>query len=192
MRWPWQKSAKQVDTTTVMPRLKTPGFVMATMNLPHDQRPIAIPFVGDLLVAYAVDEGEHFRYLTRAEVDAMPNGESGLQALAVDNLADFIQRPDHLKLENVDGSLTRATIPDGLTASLLLVDDFWKHGLERIGPVAAIVPSRDELWFGPATTEGNVERLAKLVSEREFGHTHALVPHLLNYSSKGWEAYQIG
>ncbi|CAN5378078.1 hypothetical protein BH09PSE6_BH09PSE6_15130 [soil metagenome] len=189
MPWPWQK-IKKVDATTVMPRLKTPGFVMATFNLPVNQRPIAVPFAGDLLVAYAIDEGKHFRYLTRAEVDAMPGGETDLAKRAVENLADFIQRPEHLVLEN-DAGITRASIPEGLTASLLVVEDFWKHGLERLGPLVAIAPSRDELWFGPASVDGTIDRLAAIVAEHEFGHTHALVQHLLGFSETGWQAYQM-
>jgi hypothetical protein len=102
------------------------------MRLPSDQEPILRPLVGELLIAYVLDEESSFVFLNRANLAELGLSEEELHALALENL------PRRMPPLKIHGSYPEFMITCGgnLEATALLRDDLWNH-LAPEYPVAA-------------------------------------------------------
>src|SRR5688500_2482849 len=77
-----------IDKSKVIPLVKAvvSGGDGREMQLPSDQEPILRPLVGELLVAYVLDEESSFVFLNRANLAELGLSEEELHALALENL----------------------------------------------------------------------------------------------------------
>src|SRR5829696_927150 len=91
------------------------------MKIPEDQQPILRPFVGELILAYVVDEETAFRFLNRADLNALNMTEEQLHDLALRNL------PARVPEVQVHGNYPQFMVSCGgnLEATCLLLEDLW-------------------------------------------------------------------
>jgi hypothetical protein len=75
-----------LDARRIVPRLKTPAFLRAVEAIPVEQRPLSRPWLGPLHVAYALDEGDAYRFVNAQMAHDAGLTPDALHALALRNL----------------------------------------------------------------------------------------------------------
>jgi uncharacterized protein YtpQ (UPF0354 family) len=169
------------------------------MAIPESEHPVLKPWSDDLVVAYLVDQGDHFEYVQQrhlASLNVEPNlsdtslqtASKGLHEMGLINLAHVASQ----KLRVANYGAIRAVFLDGhFEASLLLLDDLWNKTFAAEAPNGAVaaVPSRDVLAFCDAKSEQGLQELQALVDRVWAANgDHLLTRTLYQRVNDGWVA----
>ncbi len=138
-----------------------------------------------LLVAYLVDEGEHFSYVqNRHLVDAGMSIEE-LDECAMGNLARFANEKAEV---HQYGNIFAVLCGGNFEASLLLCDQFWDTWYSELAPqgFVAAFPCRDILAFGDSGSTSTVQELNALCGRAQ-GGDHPLTTELFRRVEGAWQ-----
>lgn len=159
----------EVTLDTVVPRLKrTEDFLRAsreiTLQAAHeleldsveDHLPFLTPWVGDLSVAYAVDTGSMFRFLTRQDLARLTESPERLHQRAVDSLnRASVAAGFRLTQPYPDVSFLQVEVGDNLAAATILDVPYWDTLADRLGgTLLFVLPHRDFLCLAPDSSGG--------------------------------------
>jgi hypothetical protein len=150
-----------------------------------DDSPVLMQLGNGLLVAYLVDEGDHFSYVQGR--DLLPSGLDlpALHRSAVANLADLAHERVTIRQS---GPIWALFLDGNLEASLLLLDDLWDEALGSYhagNPVIAI-PARDVICFCDAASSDGVRELRAVVGRVWPAADHLISERLFRRQSKQW------
>lgn len=155
------------------------------ITLSFADSPVLRPIGNGLLVAYFVDEGEHFSYIqNRHLVDAGMSIEE-LDENAMRNLAQFAYAKAEVRQY---GNIFAVICGGNFEASLLLCDQFWDTWYSELAPdgFVATFPYRDILAFGDAENASAILELNAL-GHRVQGGDHPLTTELFRRIEGTWQ-----
>jgi uncharacterized protein YtpQ (UPF0354 family) len=145
--------AVKIEPSTVLPRIKPESWLVAVRGhcASAAEVPFTRPLAGDLVVAYAVDDGAVFRMINAGEVAGLGVTGERVHEVSVENVRRRVNlevggRPPVLVLE----------CGGDLEACLLLIDGVWPQlAVHLPGEVVVGVPTRSVVFVtGSGSPEG--------------------------------------
>ena len=138
-----------------------------------------------LLVAYFVDEGEHFAYVQNRHLIEAGLSIEELDESAMGNLAQFAYEKAEVRQY---GNIFAVLCGGNFEASLLLCDQFWDTWYSELAPngFVAAFPYRDVMAFGDANNASVMPELQALCG-RVQGGDHPLSTKLYRRINGIWQ-----
>lgn len=167
------------------PRLDDDGPI--DLELDADDSPIFLDLDNGLLVAYLVDQGDHFSYVQGRHLRGAKIAEDELHAIGLANLA---RQANGIARVVPYGDIFAVLAGGNFEASFLLLDDFWDDEFRACvaGTFAAVVPARDILAFGDLDSPAAVAQLEAVVARsREGPVDHLLIESMLTRVDRRWQ-----
>ncbi len=180
-----------LDPKTILPRIKTTGFLDAIQDVikdaqaSEDQMPYSEPFVADLIITYAFDMPESFQAVSIDNLNEMNLPFEDVFPLAMENFTNQLE-----ELSVADMGLFRQIMTGGShEACTLLFTNFWNQiASETEGQVIAAVPHRERLYCCSSESEHGLTMLNAMIEQSmNEPDNHNLSRALLVWSGEGWE-----
>lgn len=154
-------------------------------ELSAEESPVSDPHVGQLFVAYVLDEGTEFRLITEGERKAAGVSKETLRKTALANLSRAVEERG-VELRPLDNSVM--LVFDGnLEATLMLCDEVWPHLHDRLGvELFAVAPSRDVLVV---SSPYGVDELRDVIARVWRGGDHLLTRDVYRRSNGRWSLH---
>ncbi|HZR36632.1 MAG TPA: hypothetical protein VFA75_14790 [Nevskia sp.] len=179
----------------VMPRIKTPAFIGALLSQPGlsgEQTPVTQRLPGDLLVAFSIDVGTSFMFLTPAECARRGLKKDELLQLARRNAARGIATLQ-IKRSGEVFQLAAGEQGKDLEACSILFPEFWKQVAARLKDAPlAIFPHRNAVYFTAAGSATGAAALQAIVAGSQFRQAHALSRLLYVFREGQWAVFEPG
>lgn len=157
----------------------------ACLELSADESPILAPYIGDLLVAYVVDDGSQLRLINEGERRASEVSTRALHEAAIANLSRQVADRG-VKLARHGGIM--ALLFDGnFEATLLLCEELWPHVHEQLGAeLFAVAPARDVL---AVSSPENVTELQEVIARVWPDGDHLLTRQVYRRAEGSWKLH---
>jgi len=151
---------------------------------PEDQ-PVLRVLPCDLLVAYMIDEGDHFSYVQNRDLEEERVSADTLHQYGIANLATMLN--DQLQIQQTEG-IFAAFLDGNFEASLLLVDALWNQALAHVvdNDFVCCIPARDVLAFCDSASEEGIAKLQEVVERIWPGGDHLLTDKLYRREDHQW------
>jgi uncharacterized protein YtpQ (UPF0354 family) len=171
---------------TIVPVVKAIEFESASarqIELAADDAPIAEEFVADLLIMYAEDQPDVFRFISARRLRELGLTREELHAQALLNLP---HRPPKIEIH---GQAPKQMVVAGgnFEAAMLLYGDLWEQvGRTLSGDILAVAPARDLLFFSDSAWPGAREFLNDVANRDLADKSHALSRCILRRTDGKW------
>lgn len=170
------------ETNSIVPTIKDDLFLSQVAG----GTMVSERLVADLNIVYASDREGMIAFLTGNDRKRFNLDFPALRSLAIANL----KRVLHPIEQRNNGTVSMVTTDDGYTASILLLDDFWKDQANSVkGEIIAAVPARDILLFTGSDSTDGVVQLKQSAQEIFEKGDHAISTTLLRRSGDHWEKF---
>lgn len=164
------------------------------IQLPPDSQPALWVTPDGFLLVYLVDEGEHFRYLTRSELRKAGMSAADLHRTSLRNLAAMAQsdKPG-LKMGKQDG-FHGLLMGGHFEASLVLLDALWTKSFQEQAPNGAVVaiPARDICAFCDARASQAIGQLRTMAKRVVATGDHVITDKLFVRRDGRWHELKEG
>jgi len=177
-----------INASEILPVLRTvaPG-AGAPVEIPEEDQPVVQPLAADILVCYAVETPEMFRFISPRDCALLGIEPSGLKKLSMTNLERLAPR---LGISPANAPFFRIADAHGHESAVLLAKSVWDSmSLMIQGNIIAIVPGRDVLIFTGTGTPDGPARLRAMVEELYPQMTTPLSRRLLLRRENKWTDY---
>jgi Protein of unknown function (DUF1444) len=161
------------------------GEASAEVVLSGDDEPILRPLGNGMLVAYLVDEGNHYRWVQQRHLAAEGITPEALHERSILNLS---RKASNALRVTDQGGFFACFLDGDFEASLLLLDDLWDRDLCELVPngFVAGVPARDILMFCDATSESGIREVSARIERVWPNGDHLLRRELYIRSNRAW------
>ncbi len=152
----------------------------------EEDAPLLRDLANGLVVAYLVDQGDHFEFVQYHHLRAADLDEDTIHALAVANLA--LHAREHAQVIST-GDIFAVVSGGNFEASYLLLDNLWDEDWRELvaGSFAAVVPARDVLAFGDCESPAATAQLREVVARAGAGKIdHRLIDAVLTRVDGRW------
>lgn len=138
-----------------------------------------------LMIAYLVDEGDHFAYVQNRHLAQAKLGADILHEQALLNLSSVIGSQAEVRKF---GSVYLVMAGGCFEASLILCDEFWSSWYSDLTTdnFIAAFPARDVLVFGDSSRDNTIAELKELCANTAGSVEHPLTPTLYQRGKNGW------
>lgn len=152
--------------------------------LDGEHSPVLRRLGNGLLVAYLVDQGEHFSYVQGRHLRDAGLSAEELHVQAVTNLTGYAEQT----VEVHEYGKLFASIGGAFQASMLLCSEFWDVWYARLAPggFLAAVPARNVLAFGDIDEEETVAELCALYEQGRPWQDHPVSATLFRRVGQAW------
>ncbi len=129
------------------------------IEFPENQKPIVKPLYEDLILCFAVDEGNCYKILQKKIFEKNPNlNEDILQEVSVNALIAEIG--EEIRVNGDPDDIMMVTAGGNFEAAIILIDNFWEQMHQIIkGNAVIAIPAKDLLFI---CKEDNQEAIQKL------------------------------
>ncbi len=168
-------------TARILPVVKTTGWQRSTAaqleasEVPADRRPLVVPLVGPLVLAYVEDLPDAMDYVSPHRLQALGLEQAELHALALRNLEEQL-----LPQLDVQGGRGRyaARLDHNYDASMVLLFDRWRDRIAVEGEPVIAIAARDDLLLcgsGDTATVAGLRGMATdILAQSAYGLTDQL------------------
>jgi len=162
--------------------------VEADIVMSREDSPVLTNLNNGLLVAYLVDQADHFQYVQQRHLDGAGLAQAELHQQAIANLRILLKQKD-IKVQPY-GNVFAVLCGGNFEASAVLIDGLWNNALAHLAPngFVAAIPCRDILAFCDAGNASGLQELRQLV-ERMQGADHPVSCVLYRRHAGTWEPY---
>lgn len=138
-----------------------------------------------LMVAYLVDEGDHFTYVQNRHLAQARLSADTVHEQALLNLASVVGGQAEVRRF---GSVYLVTAGGCFEASLILCDDFWSSWYADLttDSFIAAFPARDVLVFGDSSAPNTIAELKELCANTAGSVDHPLTSTLYRREGQRW------
>jgi hypothetical protein len=159
--------------------------------MPESQQPVLYVARGGFAVMYAIDRGDHFVYLNRAELSQAGMTVEQLHEIGLKNLVAQTRKGDGRPGMSIrqNGTFYAVLVGGYFEASLVLVDALWNNQqVRQVTPNGCIVamPARDLLAFCDAGSAQGIADLKAFSQRASVKADHALTPDLFLCNQGQW------
>jgi hypothetical protein len=160
----------------------------ADVILGGEDEPILRPLGNGMLVAYLVDEGNHFAWVQQKHLTAEGVTPIALHEQGVLNLA---RKASEILRVTDQGKFFACFLDGNFEASLLLLDDLWDRHLSELVPNGFIagVPARDILMFCDVQSESGIREISERTERVWPNGDHLLRREPYVRGNRGWHRY---
>jgi hypothetical protein len=160
----------------------------ADVVLGGNDEPVLKRLGNGMLVAYLVDQGDHFTWVQRRHLVAEDVVSAQLHGQALMNLG--AKASEMLRVTD-QGEFFACFLDGNFEASLLLLDDLWDKHLRELTPNGVVVgvPARDILMFCDAKSELGMQEIAGRVDRVWPNGDHLLRRELYMRGDQAWHRH---
>ena len=153
----------------------------------REHSPVLTNLNNGLLVAYLVDQVNHFQYVQQRHLDGAGLTQPELHQQSVANLRALLKKD--IKVQPY-GNVFAVLCGGNVEASAVLVDGLWNNALAHLAPNGFVVAisCRDILAFCDAGNASGLKELRQII-ERTQGGDHPISSVLYRRSAGTWEPY---
>lgn len=175
---------------SVVPLVRSRNAMRAQLRARHYDRengPAIAPYVGDLVIVFALEMPSSIRSLTRATRNELPVADRELLNRASTNLLDHIQN-----ISRWDGeAVTMLTAGGQYESSLMLVDALWEElEVQVSGELVVAVPSRDVLLFGGTGNPDTLPALRQAIARVQEDGGYLVSEHVYRWTRGRWAVFE--
>ena len=197
----WRAELDTETTGSIRPVIKSDDYLaeLRSMTTARGISDDEFPFVytelaDDLNVLYVLDTEYSMSMIDRKSADDMRLSETGLMAIATENLMDFFAEIaiSVESLETNDGGIVAYLVADGnYEASAILIDELIETLDESLeGDLIVFVPARD-LFIVTGTAEPGGYEAASEISTNLFNESaYVISPHAYVIDEGAWVRYE--
>jgi uncharacterized protein YtpQ (UPF0354 family) len=141
-----------------------------------------------LLVAYLVDQVDHYQYVQQRHLAGAGLTQAELHQGAIANLRGLLKKKD-IRVQPY-GNVFAVLCGGDFEASAVLVDGLWNNALAHLAPngFVAAIPCRDMLAFCDAENASGLQELRQII-ERTYQGEHLISSVLYRRYAGMWEPY---
>jgi len=156
------------------------------VTLGEGDSPVLRNLDNGLMVAYLVDEGDHFSYVQNRHLTQAGISEAKLHEQALLNLSSVIGPQAEVRKF---GSIYIVVAGGTFEASLILCDEFWSSWYSDLAGKGFIAtfPARDVLAFGDSGDDDTVGELKELCAKTAGSLDHPLTTTLYRRIGAAWQ-----
>lgn len=197
----WRAELDTETTGSIRPVIKSDDYLaeLRSMTTAQGIADDEFPFVytelaDDLNILYVLDTEYSMSMIDRKSANELRLSESGLRAIATENLADFFADIEISveSLETNDGGIVAYLVADGnYEASAILIDELIAALDDSLhGELIVFVPARD-LFIVTGTAEPGGFETANEISANLFRESaYVISPHAYVIADGNWVRYQ--
>jgi len=175
----------------IVPRIKNERYLDAleTHPLGPGDMPVYERFVGDALIAYAIDFPGFFRMMAARDLIDLDMRLDEVRAQAIANLASKISEP---RAEPVSPGVWMLVTGGTLEACLLLLDEVWDRYAETIpGELVIAVPTREIVLMTGSNSAEGLDSVREAIDEAQRRESiHQVTRNLLVRRGGRWEIFE--
>lgn len=183
----FKKKTVDAPPAIIVPRIKNRNFLRAVdqvAGITDETRPIVENLVGDLVLTYAIDLGDNFEMVSASSLEKFKIQQQNLISLAKYNALPALRS---VKTRS-DGVVYELTAPDNMAACSIIFPQLWQQIEQQVGgPVIALFPHRDFVFFAREDQPTAVGEFNKIISQVNFNQTHALSKLIYRRTGDQWE-----
>ncbi|ADE55910.1 conserved hypothetical protein [Coraliomargarita akajimensis DSM 45221] len=167
--------------------LDLPESTPADIKLTRADSPVEKQLVGDLILFYAFDKGDHFQIISNSDLAELELKKEELHELALKNLREL-----NLEIKaHQGGSIMMLTAGGDYEATLALLPEVWDSiGNMVEGEILISIPARDILYVTGSKKEGGVEELQKYTNQMIENADKPLSGRIFRWAGSEWLEYQ--
>ena len=177
----------QVLLEQVYPVLRHERFITAGQGgTANAVMPYAQPFLGDMVLVYAIDYPSHVASVTQAHLDTSQLSEIRLKEKADLNLSRLLE---NIQIHQQNSAFM--VVVDGFYESSTILDrTLWTDISRQLeDDVVMVVPARDLVLFTPASNTEGVDFLAEARDNILVNGTHQLSSLMYIWRDEGWQIF---
>ncbi|WP_426407220.1 DUF1444 family protein [Bradyrhizobium ganzhouense] len=150
--------------------------------------PVLTNLNNGLLVAYLVDQVDHFQYVQQRHLSDAGLTQDELHQRGVANLRALLIQKD-IRVQPY-GNVFAVLCGGDFEASAVLVDGLWNNALAHLAPngFVAAIPCRDILAFCDAGNASGLQELRQIIERTQQGN-HPISSVLYRRHAGMWEPY---
>lgn len=155
----------------------------------HGSETFHEPFVGPLVIVYAMDRPDTIQYLRHLDVERLDVEPATLKAKAIENLARRV--PDFRAATIRGGNAAVFEADDDLASSLLLFDGIWsREAFQFGGDVVVAVPERGTLLVTGSDNAAGLAHVRDIAAKITNGSPYGLSDILLVRRNGRFELFE--
>jgi uncharacterized protein YtpQ (UPF0354 family) len=160
----------------------------ADIVLSREHSPVLTNLNNGLLVAYLVDQVDHFRYVQQRHLDGAGLTQAALHQQGIANLRALLKQKD-IKVQPY-GNVFTILCGGNFEASAVLLDELWSNALAHLAPNGFVVaiPCRDILAFCDAGNASGLQELRHIIERVQHGD-HPISSVLYRRHAGAWKSY---
>jgi uncharacterized protein YtpQ (UPF0354 family) len=160
----------------------------AAIVVSREHSPVLTDLNNGLLVAYLVDQVDHFRYVQQRHLDGAGLSQAELHQQGIANLRALLEQQD-IKVQPY-GNVFAILCGGNFEASAVLVDGLWNDALAHLAPNGFVVAirCRDILAFCDAGNASGLQELRQIIERTQDGD-HPISSVLYRRHAGTWEPY---
>ncbi len=179
-------NAERIPLELVHPVLRHEDFITTQGDAATGAGVYAQPFLGDMVLVYAIDYPDHVAYITQAHLDTGQVSPIRLKQEADLNLS---QKLDQIQFQQQNGTFMLAI--DGFYESSTVLDAaLWADVSRQVGDdLVMVVPARDLVMFTAASNDEGRAFLAEARDNILANGTHQLSDHMYLWQNGHWQVF---
>jgi len=156
--------------------------------LSRKDSPVVTNLNNGLLVAYLVNQVDHFQYVQQRHLADAGLTQTELHQRGIANLRTLLKQKD-IKVQPY-GNVFAVICGGDFEASAVLVDGLWNNALAHLAPngFVAAIPCRDILAFCDAGNASGLQELRQVIERTQQGD-HPISSVLYRRHAGMWEPY---
>lgn len=197
----WRKELDTETTGSIRPVIKSDDYLaeLRSMVAAQDSSDGEFPIIytklaEDLNILYVLDTEYSMSMIDRKSADELRLSESGLRAIAIENLMDFYADIEISveSLQTNDGGVVAYLVADGnYEASAILIDELIATLDKSLqGDLIAFVPARDLFIVTGSDEPGGYEAAHEISTNLYRESAYVISPHAYVMTDGNWVRYQ--
>lgn len=179
------REKKKMDLSTIVPVIKPVDYIAA---LNKGNKPLEMatkPYNDQLVIVYAEDLPEGFKYLTKKDFDSIGISADSLHELAI---ANFYKQVPNIEKYSKDG---RHMLGAGgnYEASLILLPTLWMDDCPVDGDFVVAIPTRDLIFITGSDNKAGLDTLRRYAAESYATGSYTVSDHLFRWNGSKFEKY---
>ncbi len=179
---------------TIVPRIKHLHFLAAaaTLSDKSSDRPVTMPFVADLVVAYSFDLPQIFQSVMQRDLTRLGMSVESLHERAIRNLMEHMPPIEYVG-DPEEPSVLALKCGYDMEACMLLVPEYWNAASANLpnGKLVVAVPMRNLVLLTSSASMSGLEVLREVIRQASLveDRTHNLSKSLLVWGEGRWTEF---
>ena len=176
---------KKLDLSTIVPIIKPIDYIAA---LNKGDKPIEMAtksYNDQLVIVYAEDLPEGFKYLTKKDFDSIGISADSLHELAI---ANFYKQVPEIEKYSKDGRYMLGA-GGNYEASLILLPSLWMDDCPVDGDFVVAIPNRDLIFITGSRNKAGLDTLRRYATESYASGNYTVSDHLFRWNGSKFEKY---
>ncbi|SFW84440.1 DUF1444 family protein [Chitinophaga sancti] len=179
------REKQKMELSTIVPVIKPITYLDDLKKAGNSLEMATKAYNDQLVIVYAEDLPEGFKYLTKKDFDSIGISADSLHELAIEN---FYKQVPNIETYSKDGRYMLAA-GGNYEASLILLPSLWMDDCPVNGDFVVAIPSRDLIFITGSKNKAGLDSLKHYASEGYGSGIYTVSDHLFRWNGSIFEKY---